>query len=35
MALDPRYIELGKVIMAGIQKGIDQVIEEARKNKCL
>jgi hypothetical protein len=33
MALDPKYVELGKVIMAGIQKGIDQVIEEARKNK--
>ena len=33
MALDQKYVQLGNTIMAGIQQGIDKVIEEARKNK--
>ena len=33
MALDPKYVQLGNTIIAGIQQGIDKVIEEARKNK--
>lgn len=32
MALDAKYVRLREIIMAGIQKGIDKVIEDSIKN---
>ena len=32
MALDAKHVQLRETIMAGIQKGIDKVIEDSIKN---